>query len=89
MQEGFELSSSTVLCKRGAGHDVVSPEASGHGQGVCLNRWNGMGPAIDNLDHRARACYLPCGLPYDELIHAIGVHSLLVPHSTLLNVFCT
>ena len=44
------------------GWDLVSPEASSHGQGVCLNRQNGVGPATDSLGHRARACYIPCSL---------------------------
>ena len=51
---GFGLSSSTILLKRGAGRNVVSREASGHRQGVPLNRWNSAGPATDSLDHRAR-----------------------------------
>ena len=62
LQEDFGLPFSTILHGRGAGHDVVSPEANGRGQGVCLNRQNSMGQATDSLDHRARACYLPCGL---------------------------
>ena len=36
----------------------------------CLNRQNGADPATESLDHRARACYLPCGLSYNELCHA-------------------
>ena len=31
LQEGFGLSSYTVLCRRGAGRNVVLPEAGGHG----------------------------------------------------------
>ena len=89
LQEGFGLPSSTVLCRRSAGCNVVSPEASGRGQGVCLNRQNSVAPAIDSLEHRARACYLPCSLLYNELCHAISIHSLSVPLSALLNVLCT
>ena len=63
------------------GFDVVSLEAGGHGQGLCLNRWNGMGPATDSLDHRAGVCYLLCSLWYNELQHAINMHSLSVPPS--------
>ena len=48
-----------------------------------------MVPATDSLDLRARACYLSYGLSYDELHHAVGVHSLSVPPSALLNVLCT
>ena len=49
---------------------------------VCaLNRWYGMGPVCVSLEHRSRACYLPCGLLYNELHHAISVHSLSVPPS--------
>ena len=50
---------------------------------VCdLNRQYYMGPAYDSLDHRARACYLPYSFSYDELHHAIGMHSPLIPPST-------
>ena len=38
-----------------------------------------MGSACDSQDHRAGACYLPHGLMYDELRHAIGMCSLAVP----------
>ena len=80
LQESFGLSSSNVLCRRGAGHNVVSPEAGGRGQGLCLNRWNSVGPETDSLDHRARVCYFPCGLLYDELHCTIDVnHSRLPP----------
>ena len=48
-----------------------------------------MGPACDSLDHRARACYLLCGLMYDELCQAIGMRSLSVPPFTFLNVHYT
>ena len=65
------------------------PKASGRGQGVCLNKQNSVGPATDSLDHKARACYLPHGLLYNELLHTISMYSLLVPLSTLLNVLCT
>ena len=81
LQEGFGLSSSTVLHGRSTVHDVVSPKASGRGQVVCLNRQNSMGPATDSLDHRAGACYLLCDLLYNELHCAIGVQSLSVPPS--------
>ena len=29
-----------------------------------------MGPETDSLDQRARACYLPCGLLYNEHCYA-------------------
>ena len=48
---------------------------------VCLNRRYDVGPACDSLNHRTRACYLPYGLMYNELCHAVGVHSLSVPPS--------
>ena len=57
-------------------------EAGGCGWGLCLNRRYGIGPACDSLDHRARVCYLPRSLPYDELHHTISMHSLSVPPST-------
>ena len=63
------------------GFDVVSLKAGGRGRGLYLNRQNSTGPATDSLDHRAGACYLPCGLSYDELRRAIGMHSLSVPPS--------
>ena len=50
-------------------------------RGLCLNRCYGAGPTCSSLDHRARACYLPCSLPYNELHHAVGMRSLLVPPS--------
>ena len=50
------------------GFDVVLLKAGGHRQGLCLNRWNGVGPATVSLDHRARACYLLYGLLYNELL---------------------
>ena len=56
---------------------------------MCLNRQNGVGPATDSLDHRAGAYYLPHSLLYNELCHAVGVLSLSVPPSTLLNILCT
>ena len=89
LQKGFGLSSSTVLCRRGTGHDVISPEANGHGQGVCLNTQNGAGSATDSLGYRVRACYMPCGLLYDELCHAISKYSLSLPPSAFLNVLRT
>ena len=80
LQEGFGLSSSTVLRGRGTGHDMVLPVVGGCGQGLCLNRQNGMGPATDSLDHRAGACYLPCGLLYNKICCAVGVlHSRFPP----------
>ena len=36
----------------------------------CLNKHNGMGSATDSLDYRARVCYLPCSLLYNEYYHA-------------------
>ena len=86
---GFGLSSSTILYGRSAGRNVVLPKASGLGWGLCLNRWNSMGSATYSLVHRARVYYLLCGPLYNELCHAIGIHSLLVPPSTLLNMLCT
>ena len=56
-------------------------EACGFGRVLCLNRWYSMGPACNSLDHRARGCYLQCSLMYNELHHAIGMCSLLVPPS--------
>ena len=80
LQEGFGLSSSPSP----AAEEVMVimwsySEASGCGQGVCLNRQNGAGPATDSLDHRAGAYYLLYGFLYNKLRHAIGVQSLLVP----------
>ena len=46
-----------------------------------------MGLETDSLNHRAGVCYLPCGFLYDELCHAVGMHSLLVPPSTFLMCF--
>ena len=63
------------------GFDVVSLKAGGCGQGLCLNRWNGMGQATDSLEHRAGVYYLPHCLLYDELSRTIGMHSFSVPPS--------
>ena len=81
LQEGFGLLSSPVLRRQGAGRDVVSSKQVVADEVCTLNRWYGAGPATDSLDHRAGTCYLPHGLSYDELRHAIGVHSLSVPPS--------
>ena len=81
-QEGFGLSCSPVLYGLRAGLPC----------GLIRSRWlwtrfmpkqaYSMVPACDILDHRAGACYLPCGLLYNELCHTIGVHSLSIPPST-------
>ena len=63
-------------------HDMVSSKQLVADEVCALNRWYGMGPVCDSLDHRARACYLPCSLSYDELRHTVSMHSLLVPPST-------
>ena len=51
-------------------------------QNVAYHRHKGVGPATNSLDHRARVCYLPCCLSYDELCRAVGVHSLSIPPFT-------
>ena len=49
---------------------------------VCaLNRWYGMSPACDSLDHRAEACYLPCSLHTMNFIMPLVCASLLDPPS--------
>ena len=70
LQEGFGLSSSPILLRRGAGSNVVSPKQVVVDEVWCLNRHNSMGPATGSLDHRAGAYYLPYGLSYNEHRHA-------------------
>ena len=48
-----------------------------------------MGPATDSLDHRTGVCYFLSGLLYNELCHAVGMRSLSVPPSALLNILYT
>ena len=81
---GFWAIIFSHLVQKRAGNHVVLPEASAGGQSLCLNRWNGMVPATDSLDHRDGACYLPCGLHAMNIVMHVDVHSLLVPPSALL-----
>ena len=47
---------------------------------VCaLNRWYGMGPAYDSLDHRVRVCYLPRSLHTMNFVMPLACTALLVP----------